>query len=210
MFRETTAENVKTSLTKQYHKWVDDQLKAKKYPKPFEIKASFGIPDLQKIMGATHEIVDHDARTTVKDAGLADDKLLATEKVVSVKLGDAPFTLGGVTFNSPAGRVFLTLKNGAAKLFNRKFTETEVNVIYDVLMQISKNVLEEKKVDGETKRMFQWLRSTVFWGIHKNIKTGKEKEHGFNNVWFEKKGDNMFLFIVLCLEKLLQKMLKLL
>jgi hypothetical protein len=188
MFRDDTPQSTVDSLTKQYAAWVDDQLAADAMPAPYKVSASFGYPELQKVMGETKEEIDHNARTSAKAAGLVTDVMLEREPVIQVKTSDAPVTLGNVTFTSPKGRVFLTLPNGIAKLFNRKFTATEAETIYDVLLQVTKNVRDHGEVRPETERLFNWLRSTTYWGFSKD-RQGNPKPAGYNNMWFQEVTD---------------------
>jgi len=189
MFRDDTPKNVVDSLTAQYEEWVDKQLALDKHEAAYDITASFGFPDFVKYMGETKEEIDHNARTSAKAAGLITDKDLEIGPVVSVKMSSNPFTVGNTTFKDPKGRVFLVLKNGVAKLFNKNFSEDEAIVIYDVMHQVSKNLLNNGgKSDPETEVLFDWLRSTVYWGFAKDRK-GKEKPAGYNNIWFKKVTD---------------------
>ncbi len=184
MFRDTTPKATEEALTKQYGSWVDEQLAMDTHPEAYEVNASFGFPDFQKVMGETKEEIDHNARTSASAAGLITGNMLERTPVVQVKTSDAPFTLGNVTFSSPKGRVFLTLPNGVAKLFNRKFSYNEANTIYDVLLQVSKNLMADGEIKPETKKLFEWLRSTVYWGFAKD-REGNKKNAGYNNIWFE-------------------------
>lgn len=192
MFREDTADNVKESLTEQYSNWVDSQLAMEQLGQPEAIDASFGLPELKKTKNDKGvDIVDHSARTSVSEAGLVTGNMLDLEPVIDVVTSDAPVSRGNVTFKSPKGRVFLALPNGLAKLFNRKFSDKEANVIYDVLLQISKNLLEVGENGGvndpafaKNDPLFKWLRSTVYWGFAKK-RDGTRKPGGYNNIWFE-------------------------
>lgn len=184
MFRDTTPKAVEESLTKQYSSWVDEQLAMDTHPEAYEVDASFGFPDFNKVMGETKEEIDHNTRTSAREAGLITGNMLERTPVIQVKTSDAPFTLGNVTFSSPKGRVFLTLPNGVAKLFNRKFTFNEAETIYDVLLQVSKNLNVSGEITPETRKLFEWLRSTVYWGFAKT-REGERKNAGYNNIWFE-------------------------
>lgn len=188
MFREDTPQETIDSLTKQYSDWVDQQLAKTTNTETYDFDASFGFPDFNIIKGdgkETVDRVDHVTRTSVKDSGLVTGNMLKTQPLVTVKTSNAPFTSGNVTFNSPKGRVFLSLKNGAARLFNRKFNEEEAGVIYDVILQLAKNFRDSGgKSTPESEKLFEWLRSTTYWGIHKT-KTGVRKDAGYNSIWFE-------------------------
>jgi hypothetical protein len=38
---------------------------------------------------------------------------------------------------------------------------------------------------NDSSALFDWLRSTIYWGIAKDFQTGERKPAGYNNVWFE-------------------------
>jgi hypothetical protein len=91
-----------------------------------------------------------------------------------------------VTFNTPLGRVFLKVPNGLLKLKNRKLTEKEVNAIFDVMVQVTKNTQRDGTTKtAETKYLFDWLKTVVYWGIPRNTQTKERKDPGYNSVWFE-------------------------
>jgi len=188
MFRETDNKGVK--ITKAFikqqvdeHKaWRADTLNATELDKLHNIGASFGIIETIKDSEGNR---DYDARSNTNETGLADNDVLETKHSVTVATTNQTISHGTVSFNTPLGRVFLKVPGGLVKLYNKKFSQKEANVIYDVLHQITKNTLEDKSAkEKRTIRLFTWLKSTVFWGIQKDKDTGKEN-YGLNSIWFE-------------------------
>lgn len=203
MFRESTSKEVKDELTKRYVTWRDEQLKKTDLiAEKFDV--SFGNPEYVKIEGTDKN--DANARISAKDAGLIDDVTLGSTNVISVattKDGKsvATTTEGHVTLTTPPGTVSLVIPGrGLAKLSNRRLTEKEANSIYDILLQITKNIADKGTVDQDSKNLFDLLKSVVYWGIVKDPVTHQRKPKGRNSIWFEtvdedgKKVPKLFIF----------------
>jgi predicted NAD-dependent protein-ADP-ribosyltransferase YbiA (DUF1768 family) len=192
MFREDINPDLKTRLEKEYTAWRINQLSQKTLGGLHEIKVSFGIPEyvgeMRRDEKTGKEYFDRDtsARVPVQKSGLITDNDLKEKQVVTVATTNDDITEGGVTFKTPRGRVFLKIANfGIAKLFNRKFNESEASVIFDVIHQISKEGATSGKMTPETKKLIEWLKTVVYWGIAKDRFTNERKPAGYNNVWFE-------------------------
>jgi hypothetical protein len=186
MFREGTPENIVTSFTQQYKQWRTGQLSQAVLGEPQAFTPSFGSPKLVTVRDvAGNETVDKGARTSAQAAGLVTNSTLRKEPVIQVAVTNDTIKEGSVAFNTPKGRVFLKVPGvGMAKLFNRKFNDKEANTIYDVILQVSKNALEDGELKERSNELFEWLKSTIYWGFA-HYPDGKPKPFGYNNVWFE-------------------------
>ena len=191
MFRETTPANVEASLREQYAAWRKDQLEQTRLSQPQSISASFGIPEYVKTLNDKGvEERDYTARVSAEEAGLVNDETLGEDPVITVATNNTFITNGSVTFSTPLGRVFLQVPGGLVKLFNRKLNEKEANTIYDVILQLTKNSIEDQSLKTErSQRLIKWLQSVVYWGIAKNSK-GERIPAGYNNIWFEEVNDS--------------------
>ena len=196
MFRSTIPETVKAELTKKYRDWRTTQLKQSTLGGPLKISASFGIPEYVTYKDENgKDQRDFSARTSAIDAGLIDDKALRTEQAIIVATSNNAVTNGSVTFETPEGRVFLKVGNtGLAKLQNRKFTKEEASTIFDVIHQVAKNTLKDSDLKDTSSKLFDWLRSIVYWGIPKTPE-GHSKDPGYNSIWFEETQDGLKLFM---------------
>jgi len=192
MFRETTPKDVQDSLTEQYKAWREQALEQKALGMPEPIDSSFGIPEYVEIPtdksdenGKTIMQRDYSARTPVEAAGLVTPSMLRSSKVITVATTNDSISNGTVTFKTPLGIAFLQVPGGLVKLFNRKFNNKEANVIFDVIQQLSSNVIEEGVVSDKSTKLINWLKSVVYWGIAKDPQTKERKPAGYNNIWFE-------------------------
>jgi hypothetical protein len=186
MFREGTPENIVTSFTQQYKQWRQGQLSQKVLGEPQAFTPSFGSPKLITYKDqAGNDVVDKTSRTSAQAAGLVTNSTLRKEPVIEVAVTNDTIKEGSVAFNTPKGRVFLKIPGvGMAKLFNKKFNDKEAKTIYDVMLQVSKNILEDGELKTRSNELFEWLKSTIYWGIA-HYPDGKRKPFGYNNVWFE-------------------------
>ena len=192
MFRKETEDGSLTdaqkSLQLQYAKWRDDRLKEIKLPEPQPVSESFGIPDyVTRLDEKGKEVRDLDARVSVTETGMVSESDLLENDVLMVATKNDSVTYGNVTFNTPQGRVFLKVPGGLLKLKNRQLNEKEVNSIFDVMLQVTKNTQKDGTTKTkETQYLFNWLKTIVYWGIPRNTQTGERKENpGYNSVWFE-------------------------
>ena len=194
MFREEDLP-FKDSLTEQYKAWRAEQLSRETLGEAQGISAAFGIPQyIQKTVienGTEKKVPDHDARSSAEEAGLVTKDMLLEDRVIEVATNNDFVSNGSVTFKTPLGRVFLKVPGGLVKLFSTKFSEKKANVIYDVMVELAKTAKSEDGIKGEkATKLFNWLRSTVYWGIAKDFQTGERKPAGYNNIWFEDVSEN--------------------
>ena len=187
MFRKQTEDgkltDAQTSLKLQYAKWRNDQLKEVTLPAPQDISASFGIPDY--VTGSDGKR-DYDARVAVETTGLLEEGALIEDPLLMIATKNESVSYGKVTFETPLGRVFLRVPNGLVKLKNRQFSKKEAETMFDVMHQLTKNAQRDGTLKtADSKYLFNWLNSVVYWGFAKNKQTGEHKKAGYNNVWFE-------------------------
>ena len=191
MFRKRTEDGKLTpeqeSLKQQYAKWRTDRLAELTLPAPQTVSESFGIPDyVTRLDEKQKEVRDLDARVAVTETGMVSESDLLETDVLMVATKNDSVTYGRVTFNTPLGRVFLKVPNGLLKLKNRNLTEKEVDAIFDVMVQVTKNSQRDGTTKtAETKYLFDWLKTVVYWGIPRNTQTKERKDPGYNSVWFE-------------------------
>ena len=192
MFRKQTEDGKLTpaqeSLKQQYAKWRNDRLQEDSIPEPQPISASFGIPDyVTRLDEKGKEVRDYDARVGVEETGLLSEGALIEDPVLMVATNNDSVTYGRVTFDTPQGRVFLKVPGGLLKLNNRQLTEKEVDTIFDVMLQVTKNTQKDGTTKtAETQYLFNWLKTIVYWGIPRNTQTGERKENaGYNSIFFE-------------------------
>jgi len=177
-----------TSLKLQYNKWRNDRLQEETLPEPQPISESFGIPDyVTRLDDKGKEVRDYDARVPVQETGMLSEGALIEDPVLMVATKNDSITYGKVTFNTPQGRVFLKVPGGLLKLKNRQLNEKEVDTIYDVMLQVTKNTQKDGTTKtAETQYLFNWLKTIVYWGIPRNTQTGERKDNpGYNSIWFE-------------------------
>jgi hypothetical protein len=186
MFRSSD-KDIEASLREQYAAWRTARLNEETLGDPQTVEASFGVPEYFTYKDANgNEVKDYSVRTSVQDAGFVTNDELENNPVLKVATTNESITQGSVTFNTPLGRVFLKLPNGLVKLYNRQFNDKEANTIFEVIKQLSKNAMEDGTVKKDRSYLLmEWLKSTVYWGIAKNLQTGERKDPGFNNIWFE-------------------------
>jgi len=189
MFRDDTPEDIRRELELQYAERRKQILIQDKLGKSYDFTPSFGTVEyVTRLDENGKEIIDYSARTPVEDSGLVSPEMLGETQVIKVLTTNDNITEGSVTFKLFTGAVVLKIPGiGLAKLFNRKFSDKEANTIFDGLLQITKNAQEEGSVKKGTKsdRLFNWLRTTVYWGIAKDFTTKEPKPAGYNNIWFE-------------------------
>ena len=185
MFREGTDPKIEASLREQYAEWRASILARTELSKPVSISKSFGIAEYSKIKNQYGEEINYDVRNSVEEAGLVTNDDLVQSQAITVATTNDSIEFGNTTFKTPLGGVFLKVKDGLYKLFNRKFNEKEATAIYDVIHQLSKNGNgKEGKLSPESTNLINWLKSVVYWGINKT-QEGERKEAGYNSVWFE-------------------------
>ena len=192
MFRDTVPEYERESLKEQYKAWRDGQLSNTTLDKKGQkFKTSFGNLEFVKYKNADDTTsVDTSARTSAQDAGLLAKGILNRDAVITVATTNDDKSEGNVSFKSPKGRVFLRIPGqGLVKLFNKKFSKTESETIFDAMLNLAKNASANGSLFGNekeevNKNILNWLKSVVYWGIAKD-KEGNRKPAGYNNIWFE-------------------------
>lgn len=204
MFRKDENEANTKALEDQFTNWKKEQLSRTELPSPQNIEASFGIPEYETKMVEViingkpqqKEVINYEAKTTVKEAGLIDDETLNTNVVLDIPTTNENVTEGKMTLKNALGRVFLRLPNqGLVKLNSRKFNKKEAETIYSVVEQLCKNLYNKHvknlskdeiyELDKKNKEFTNWLDSIIYWGIPKDVSTGQLKKAGYNSLWFE-------------------------
>jgi hypothetical protein len=192
MFRDTVPQYERDSLKEQYKAWRDAQLANTKLDKKGQkFKTSFGNLEFVKYKNADGTISnDTSARTSAQDAGLLAKGILNRDAVITVATTNDDKSEGSVSFKSPKGRVFLRIPGqGLVRLFNKKFSKTEAETIFDAMLNLAKNASANGSLYGNekeevNKNILNWLKSVVYWGIAK-YPDGTRKPAGYNNIWFE-------------------------
>lgn len=187
IFRDDVSDERKVEAGEQYNNWRKTTLAKTTLDAPEKIKVSFGNPELATKYDddGIHQVRDAGARVSAKKAGFISDEDLQKKQVLTVSTQDEE-SEGEVTFRNSKGRVFLRIPGmGLVKLFNRKFSERESNVIFDVIHQICKNGVKKGAISTETNMLLDWLKTVVYWGIAKDPNTNERKPAGYNNIWFE-------------------------
>src|SRR6478736_2670771 len=179
MFRDTTPKETEKELRDRYAAQRKATLASNQLPILKPITASFGIPVFEQKSDSKGNLVnDYDAVNSVEDAELVSPKELETTHLLRVATNNTTINNGSVTFNTPLGRVFLSVPGGLVKLNNNKIGKEKANTIFSVIHQVAKNINENPKQGAiNSKPLFDWLRSVVYWGIPKN-------KQGFSSVWF--------------------------
>jgi hypothetical protein len=191
MFRDTVPQYERDSLKEQYKAWRDTQLANTTLDKKGQkFKTSFGNLEFVQFKDVKGNPIPDATRTPVADAGLLAKGILNRDAVITVATTDDDKSEGSVSFKSPKGRVFLRIPGqGLIKLFNKKFSKTEAETIFDAMLNLAKNASKEGSLYGGekeevNKNILNWLKSVVYWGIAKD-REGNRKPAGYNNIWFE-------------------------
>lgn len=177
MFRESTDKDERARLKTLYGEWREALLADTEIAPLRDISASFG--HLEE--GKTPE-----DRTDVQSAGLITTDMLLDTNVIEIATNSTTVTRGSFSLKTELGMVFLALPNALVKLYNRKHTQREAQVIFSAIQRLAQLGEEAGLKGAEANQIFTWLKSVVYWGIAKNTQTGVRKEtHGKNNIWFE-------------------------
>ena len=177
MFAENVSENVRSEVRKQYAEWRNGILKVEDLSEVHSIDVSFGRPEVNKDVNGKKL---YDTRTSAQDAGLVTDYDIDNSPIITVATSDESIIRGiSVTKSSP-GRVFLDMGNGLVPLNNRQHSKKEAEVIFNAIVQFSKNIFDKTKGvnDDQSKRLISYLKSVVYWGIPAN-------DSGFSSVFFK-------------------------
>lgn len=194
MFREDVTPEQIAQLKTEYAGWRETILKQDTLAIPEIIDASFGVPEyVIKKDSNGFDIRDYDARTSVKEAGLLDNeqRTLLNQPVIHVATLNTTYQQGTTVYNAPLGFTFFQTKTGAVRLQNKKFNKKEAQVIFDVILQLTKNMTRDKTLKtGESDYLMKWLKSVVYWGIPKDENKVRKENAGYNSIWFENKKDD--------------------
>jgi hypothetical protein len=195
MFRADTPLAERERLTEAYTGWRERTLKATK-PESQDIGASFGILDLIEILDEQGKVdvqASAEARSSSAEAGLMENHVMQDEGVIMVGTDEGLIENGSSSFKAQEGKsllghVFLKVPGGLAKLFNQKNDKKQAENIYNVLVQITKNIANDGNGKGDaTQDLFKWLKTVVYWGTPSNKEGPKEPADG--SVWYEVKNN---------------------
>ena len=188
MFRESTLANplVVNNLEKQFITRRTAILADTELQPLLDFDASFGSPIYDYILDENEKpkidsktkkpIINYNTRTSVENTNVIDSNLLQKTKVVDVITINSEVSEGTVSMNVSEGSTILRIPgSGIIKLFSRKLTNKEANTVYDVLVQLTKD-LQNKDNKAAQNTLFNWLKSIVYWGIIKR---------STSNIWFE-------------------------
>jgi hypothetical protein len=181
MFREENAEAAE--IKKQFGIFRKNILDMTMIGAPFNIEASFGIPQYEK------DSNDNDVfgTTSVVEADLIAEDDLSKDQVIFIPTTNQNIFKGTVSYSQPMGSVFLDLPNGYVKLRNRKHTVAEAEAIFDALYALSQQIVDpDLGANSDVSvRMLNFLKGVTYWGIPIDSQ-GKRKDIGQNSVFFEK------------------------
>ena len=183
MFREGTSDVVEVEVRAQYSQFRDSVLAQDSLGVPQDIEASFGTPDYVEDSAGNRV---YTTTTSVQDAGLIEESDLETKLLINVPTSKGAVSEGTTSYNAPLGRAFLRLSNAFVPLKNRKHTNKEATVIYEAILQLSKNIVAGEGVESDSSiDLLNFLKRVTYWGIPID-NAGKRKEPGRNSVFFER------------------------
>jgi len=183
MFREGTDEAIVTLVKEQYAKFRQTVLDQSTLGVPQVIEASFGTPEYSIDSNGNNVYTDV---TSVQDAGLIDDVSLETKPLIFVPKSKGVVSEGTVSYDSPLGRVFLRIPNAYVPLRNRKHTRKEATVIFETILQLSKNIVKGEGVESDSSiDLLNFLKRVTYWGMPLGP-NGDRKEPGRNSVFFQR------------------------
>ena len=186
MFRDTTDEDTRKALTKDFMAWREQTL-ANPTNDLYKISASFGSP--QRVVASLDEkgkpIFDRTATVPVEESGLISETDLRTRRVVGVPTTDGAVVYGSSTFNDVKGVPLLYTSNGLVRLNNRNISKPEAELIYNAIAKLASNLFTDKNLkSNESVMLYNWLKSVVYWGTPKDPQ-GNRKPAAFSSVFFD-------------------------
>ncbi len=181
LFREENAETAE--IKKQFGVFRKGILDRTMIGAPFNIEASFGIPQYEKDSKGN----DVFSATSVVEADLIAEEDLSKDQVILIPTTNKNIFKGTVAYSQPLGSVYLDLPNGYVKLRNRRHTTSEAEAIFDALYTLSKQIVDPDQGANSdmSVRMLNFLKGVTYWGIPKDAQ-GKRKDTGQNSVFFER------------------------
>lgn len=194
MFRNTEDPAQVEIATEYYKNWRETELAKTELTPGHTIEPSFGLMEYNTVntdksdtFGNIITKPDYDTKTDAISSGLISEEDLSTKPVIGVATNSDKFQHGQTTFTTPLGRVFLLGKNGAIKLKNRLLNKKESDVIFDSILQLTKNFEEDGDFQSvKSKQILSWLETIVYWGIARNRQTNElDRDAGYNNIWFD-------------------------
>jgi len=185
-------------LMKEYALWHADTLSKETPGTPQKLISSFGIKEydtynVEEINsnGETETIAkpDYRARNSIKDTNLIEtDDDLTTSRMLRVATTNAVMINGNSKINTPLGSVALFVPGGIVKMFNKKHSKEQAKTIYDIILQLSKNVerdgttktlgTDASSKTESTENLINALKSITYWGRNEN-------KPGHSNIWYQ-------------------------
>lgn len=189
MFREGTLDENKAYYRAEYTKWTNRVLELDK-PEVHTVSPSFGIPVYATILDQNNNpIKDESAVVTPEEAGLISEKDLTERSVIFIPTTNKDIRKGSTYYEDVLGIPFISLSNGNFPLQNQKFTEKKANVIFSAIRELSKRIVADPTLESdESKRLYNWLKSVVYWGTPQN-------SVGRNSIFFDRTEEGLRLFM---------------
>lgn len=188
MFRDSTKPEVEEELRKRYAAHREFVLNSPDLQPMKEFTASFGILEFEQKSDKNGKLVpDYGAKNAVEDTELITADDLSEKQLLEVSTLNDPTPENGVSFKNAIGRVLLRIPGvGLLKLNTSKIGKRRAETMFAVLQKIAQNVNSspEKGVQNSDV-LFSWLKSVVYWGIPKDLKTNEKKDASYNSVWFD-------------------------
>lgn len=182
MFPEKTPKDVKDSIIEQYIEWRKNILNIDDLSEIHSIDVSFGFPQI-KTDAEGNKL--YDTRTSVQNAELVSEYQIENNPLILVATSDETIVRGISVTKSDPGRVFLEMGNGLVPIQNRQHTKKEADIIFNAILQFSKNVFDKTKGvnDDQSISLLKFLKSVVYWGIPEN--EAGQKTSGYSSVFFK-------------------------
>ena len=189
MFRKGTPQNLIDAIVEKYTKERKALLSETEIGELHTVAASFGIPQYEITPEGEK---NYDARNSVESTNLIDkttdkgNNALEGKQIITVPTLDTIESQGLTSYTDALGKPFLQSDNAVVPLVNKKHTEEEATVIYEAILQLSKYAMDAKEGINKpkAKRLLNYLRSVVYWGIPKDTKN-RQKPAGYNSIFFE-------------------------